>query len=490
MQMNADTVLCLLPSKCRDVTPKPFSLSTLVYAAVPAPQSQPLEQSAGELSAMDVSRDGSMSPRSDGMKSGKRDAEEMNIQSPTDTQESSVGVMKGKAAFSQAMDTDSPSSYPKHVIVPSPPDSAERRQKARKETINSRPSGRDRYGSNRPNDNVVTPILSHEPAPVMHMYDRYRPPPGAVYYHTSDVHHYGPPPPGHYPPAMEMDMSPSYAMAHNVHLRPKRWACDYCNIATFLTFEDACAHEEACARRHAAQQHYGRTPPGYPPSPQQPPQQQQQQQQMYNSGLGALVHASREVQHYQPSRRPNEQGYPSPRFQQFRMTGHEGRDGAAVPHPVDPNQKRMLLALPNDSDSLSDRQCFVRTDFVEAFAATERDVVSRHSKGAQKLREGQVGIRCIHCNHLRPKDRAERAVCYPSSISRIYQTVADMQRFHFEQCTEIPEETRKIYKSLKTTRPRGVGSPQVYWISSAKLLNLVDTDEGIRFGPEKKEEEN
>jgi hypothetical protein len=119
---------------------------------------------------------------------------------------------------------------------------------------------------------------------------------------------------------------------------------------------------------------------------------------------------------------------------------------------------------------------------VEIFAATEKDVAARHSKGAQKLVQGQVGIRCVHCSHLRPRDRAERAVCYPSSISRIYQTVADMQRFHFEQCREIPLEIRKIYKSLKTTRPRGVGSPQTYWVQSAKLLDLVDSNLGIRFG--------
>jgi hypothetical protein len=138
--------------------------------------------------------------------------------------------------------------------------------------------------------------------------------------------------------------------------------------------------------------------------------------------------------------------------------------------------------MPSDSDSLSDRQCYVRSEMVEIFAATDKDVAARHSKGAQKLVEGQVGIRCVHCSHLRPRDRAERAVCYPSSISRIYQTVADMQRFHFEQCREIPLEIRKIYKSLKTTRPRGVGSPQTYWIQSAKLLDLVDSKDGIRFG--------
>ena len=151
--------------------------------------------------------------------------------------------------------------------------------------------------------------------------------------------------------------------------------------------------------------------------------------------------------------------------------------------------KRMLLAMPNDSDSLSDRQCYVRSEMVEIFAATDKDVAARHSKGAQKLVEGQVGIRCVHCSHLRPRDRAERAVCYPSSISRIYQTVADMQRFHFEQCREIPMEIRKIYKSLKTTRPRGVGSPQTYWIQSAKQLDLVDSKEGIRFGADVAKEE-
>jgi hypothetical protein len=56
-----------------------------------------------------------------------------------------------------------------------------------------------------------------------------------------------------------------------------------------------------------------------------------------------------------------------------------------------------------------------------------------------------------------------------------------MQRFHFEQCREIPDHVRQIYKKLKTTRPRGVGSPQTYWISSAKNLGLEDTGDGIRF---------
>ena len=426
---------------------------------------------------MDTSRDGSMSPRSDGLKSSAREQEAMSIDSPGDTKRPEQSSYKARFSYSQAADTDSPSSYPKHVILPSPPDYADKnRQHAQYTSDGSRPPGSNRFG--RPAGNVVTPVLTREPPPAFPFCDRlgYHAPAPLYYptdihgypappYYPSDIHSYHAPY-GHYGP-MSMGMESSYPVAHNVQLRPRRWACDYCNVACFLTYEEACAHEEACATRYAP---LGGSNPDF--APEKPKRD--------NSGLGVLFHAaSREVQHGWGGPAGSKMS-PSitPSFQQGRMAEHEGREG------IDSTQRRMLLAMPNDSDSLSDRQCFVRTNFVEAFEASETDVASRHSKGAQKLAVGQVGIRCIHCAHLRTKDRAERAVCYPSSISRIYQTVADMQRFHFEQCREIPEETRKIYKSLKTTRPRGVGSPQGYWIESAKRLNLVDSEDGIRFSSE------
>jgi len=140
-----------------------------------------------------------------------------------------------------------------------------------------------------------------------------------------------------------------------------------------------------------------------------------------------------------------------------------------------------LLSTSADGESLSDRQCYVRSHFVELFVATAQDVSSRHSRGAQKLHLNQIGLRCAYCVKLKPRDRAERAICYPSSISRIYQTVADMQRFHFESCVAIPPKVLQAYKSLKTTRPRGVGSPQSYWDKSAREIGLIDTEEGIQI---------
>ncbi len=210
---------------------------------------------------------------------------------------------------------------------------------------------------------------------------------------------------------------------HNMisSLDQSSWACDYCQVATFQTFEEACEHEKTCP--------------------------------MNQNALGT-----------ESSQFTSQQQYTQDTLQS-------------------PSRKSeiLLLSMPGDKDSLSDRQCYVRSHFVELFAASEADVASRHSKGAQKLHVNQIGIRCKHCIHIRSKDRAERAMCYPSSISRIYQTVADMQRFHFAVCEAIPSEMKSLYKTLKTTRPRGVGSPQAYWVSSAKELGLFDSEYGIRY---------
>ena len=561
------------------------------------PKKRALDQTRSENDDLDSSRDGSQSPSSNRMGKTRREPEASSPNSSGSTR----GVMPNKYAkthhYPQPMDTDSPASYPKHVIVPSPPDSNDSRQQ------NLEHSTYNDSQSKSSTEKVVTPILTHEKP----YYDgpRYRP----SGYGGYDPYGRAYPP----PPPPDMEYGGGNGLPPNVHLRSKRWACDFCGLATFSTYEEACAHEEVC--RHAGYHRnsrgggggsggggggYGSSSsssysgpnsyPGPPPSPR--PQLPQGTGGRRAGGLGALIHATQEVQygggrmpppgpdrsqpqpppppppahhapphhhhlphhppnhgsyyggpppltphmqggmhhpprhpHHPPSLPTGKTGYSSlaPRFQDFHMSGygggredphmnmmmhqqhphhghlppphhhphshhhphhhHPSRTHGLSPHlPSGPRQRCMSLAMPTDADSLSDRQCYVRSEFVEVFEATEKDVAARHSKGAQKLVVGQVGIRCMYCAHLRPKDRAERAVCYPSSISRIYQTVADMQRFHFEQCREIPPDIRKVYKSLKTTRPRGVGSPQTYWIQSAKLLNLVDSEEGIRFG--------
>jgi hypothetical protein len=616
--------------------------------------------------------------------------------------------------YTKSMDTDSPASYPKHVIIPSPPDShdshqhhqhrhqqQQQQQQQQQEQqhyqqyypnhhrhtlpLVPRPSGSFMEESptrHKDHDKVVTPILSHEsrrqqqyqggtaakygnqfghpysgppmyrpqdvryppaasaPAPVLPStrYDGYNT--GHSYYspnssewetspYYGDTYHQSYPNKFASPTVTTPKLSTTNAATATATatataaattttmtatttttgttatattpspLSKRSWSCDYCHVATFPTYEEACLHEEACAARYGIM-HRQQPPPSssssstssYPLSRSNHhhglgtlfqaasvgtthheipihhhhhhQQQQQQQQQQhhhhhpYNSNnhrmpppstpyTDAYHHHHHNIpppppppptNHYSPqlppyryshpsgwgngpppsmpSERSNYPNYPtlSPQFKDSRHNHyhHHHQQQQQQFHPTSSSSpsayedvavsygnhhhhhshhqqqyhhshpRGILLAMPDDADSLSDRQCYVRAKFVQVFAATEADVASRHSKGAQKLTLGQVGIRCLHCAHLRPKDRAERAICYPSSISRIYQTVADMQRFHFEQCREIPDEVRRIYKSLKTTRPRGVGSPQMYWIQSAKLLNLVDSEDGIFFG--------
>jgi len=401
---------------------------------------------------------------------------------------------------------------------------------------------------------------------------------------------------GDYSP--EIDAGVMYGSPHEPYMsngvKPRRWACDYCNVATFLSFEECSAHEEVCSRRHhhhqqqQQQDHYNYSSPRFPSRPPLRTFGGNTNTMGVNggvgSGLGALYHASQELvgptpppgggrsmwnsptgmagatggappipvlptekylmqppppgygdyyhhrgyemDDYQPYPPPHssqahqyqqqyqnkQQYHPQYQYQhkyqhqyqhqyhaQYQHPHHHQKhqqhedenhhhnehhhrhhDGGVAAAEEEP-RRRMLLALESDAESLSDRQCYVRTTMVEIFGATEKDVTSRHTKGAQKLVIGQVGIRCVHCANLRTRDRAERAICYPSSISRIYQTVADMQRFHFEHCKAITDDIRKVYKTLKTTRPRGVGSPQTYWVQSAKVLGLADTEDGIRF---------
>lgn len=465
----------------------------------------------------DFSRDGSADSSLGKRKLPEREPESPGQHNPLDLNPVTPYANKKERNYYDEMEQDSPSSYPKHVMVPADGPPEDHKRTEQKEV---HPDYALKVGQTGPS--LLTPDSltqrrqnSFEGPPLREPYhhDMYR----APSYHDVDYSRqtFG-------EPEQTRPPEPETGSA-----RPRRWACDYCNVATFLSYEEACAHEEACARQHAAEDDrhrhmsvYGHPPHGHPHAP---PHHQP------GSGLGALYHASQEVvtpptphrQHHSASGNrwtsrgpplpvlPHEHGYyrqgyydqredpayygrheqyyapPPPQYAygyppHHAPYGHQPSHTSQPPHG-DRNQKRMLLAMPTDSDSLSDRQCYVRAEMCEIFAATDKDVAARHSKGAQKLVVGQVGIRCIHCAHLRPRDRAERAVCYPSSISRIYQTVADMQRFHFEQCTQIPKRVQDIYKSLKTTRPRGVGSPQAYWVQSAKSLGLVDTGNGIRF---------
>jgi len=164
-----------------------------------------------------------------------------------------------------------------------------------------------------------------------------------------------------------------------------------------------------------------------------------------------------------------------------------GTNSSAVPVPV-PSinlekeyQGKVLLALPEDKDVLNPLRCFLRKNIC-AFTATQLDI-SCSPTSAKKSRLGQVGLGCIHCLTLPPNQRIKRSVCFPFNISRIYQSVADIQRFHFNECSMMPSDTRAEFTKLQGDSLKGSAgvSTKTYWVDSAKRLGLADGPNGMYF---------
>jgi hypothetical protein len=150
--------------------------------------------------------------------------------------------------------------------------------------------------------------------------------------------------------------------------------------------------------------------------------------------------------------------------------------------PKDTFAGKIALAVPEDKISLSPLRCFLREQ-VCAFSATEEDIAVR-TPTTFSVSVGQVGIGCVHCLNQPAKLRLNRAVCFPFSIARIYQSVADIQRFHLGECKMVPPDVKAKFLALQSASSKGSKglATRQYWVTSAKKVGLVDTSRGIRFG--------
>ncbi|MFM6175348.1 MAG: hypothetical protein ACKPB4_24990, partial [Sphaerospermopsis kisseleviana] len=152
-----------------------------------------------------------------------------------------------------------------------------------------------------------------------------------------------------------------------------------------------------------------------------------------------------------------------------------------VAMPKETFNGHISLALAEDRMSLSPLRCFLRQQ-VCAFTATEQDIAVR-TPNTFSVSVDQVGIGCIHCMHQPAKMRLNRAACFPFSIARIYQAVADIQRFHLNECKDVPKDIKDRFLELQSQSSKGSKglATRQYWVTSAKKIGLVDTPKGIRF---------
>ena len=143
--------------------------------------------------------------------------------------------------------------------------------------------------------------------------------------------------------------------------------------------------------------------------------------------------------------------------------------------------ERVLLAIPEDKDWLSDMDCFVRNN-IEVFSSKQIDLENAAADRKYPIKVGQVGIRCIHCA-CTPGGARAAAVSYPYSISGIYESVREFQRLHLENCQNIPKDLKATSGKLGTGSSSLSSVLRRYYVQAARALGLYDTeDNGIRAG--------
>lgn len=146
-----------------------------------------------------------------------------------------------------------------------------------------------------------------------------------------------------------------------------------------------------------------------------------------------------------------------------------------------------MLARPEDTSVLNPLHVFVRQQ-IESFTANPSDMAQPSPGRKNAIRLHQVGLRCVHCRSLPARDRVKRAVCYPSSVGRVYHSVSDMKFDHFSTCRGLSPDLRTEFDALKAKGKRGGDrgtasgsstSTAQYYHDSALRMGMEDRREGI-----------
>jgi hypothetical protein len=130
------------------------------------------------------------------------------------------------------------------------------------------------------------------------------------------------------------------------------------------------------------------------------------------------------------------------------------------------------LTKHDDSNWLSELQCFARSDLVEVFSWHEKDELEGYS-GRKEPVDGQVGIRCVFCKTLDDSDKPSGCIAFPEDLESIPTKVGELLRLHFKSCPAMPDDKKDTFKSLRNFGPK-VDESQEYWVDSARDIGLAD----------------
>lgn len=178
-------------------------------------------------------------------------------------------------------------------------------------------------------------------------------------------------------------------------------------------------------------------------------------------------------------------GTEGPALKKMKITGSPST------HSTQSNLSPLLLCSEHDASMLNPLHVFIRKQ-IEVFAATSVELQQPAPGRKQPIKLNQVGLRCIHCRDQPNRKRVKRAVCYPSSVSRVYHSVSDMKFDHFSNCKHLPSDVKAEFENLKAegkkssenkaSRRGQSSSTAQYYHDAAKSMGMVDGPGGIFMG--------
>lgn len=155
---------------------------------------------------------------------------------------------------------------------------------------------------------------------------------------------------------------------------------------------------------------------------------------------------------------------------------------SAIEFPLSSEPNFVLpLAVPSDEGRLSGYQILLRQS-LEYFSATKEDVETHVQGRKQKIRLGQIGVRCRFCAHLRIENRGKGAVYFPRTLINVYQAAQNISAAHFSCeryiCPFVPIT---LVEDLDGGKPRKNLSKggRTYWIDACKSVGIVENDRAL-----------
>jgi len=135
-----------------------------------------------------------------------------------------------------------------------------------------------------------------------------------------------------------------------------------------------------------------------------------------------------------------------------------------------------------DDEILSDQQILLRKQ-IQYFEASLPEVEAVAHGRKNKIKIGQVGLRCKHCASLLPTRRPKGAVYYPGSLRALYQAAQNMAVGHFMVSCEVISEGLKMQLKAFQERKSSPGhAGKKYWAECAKAVGIVETEnDGLSF---------